>query len=67
MGHPSRGQNGTESSASTFRRAAQVASQFRQPAILGIYCQNLIDDAQQRIEGWLDCVPAIDRDIDYCA
>ena len=28
-----------------------------------IYCQNLIDDAQQRIEGWLDCIPAIDRDV----
>ena len=28
-----------------------------------VYCQNLIDDAQQRIEGWLDCIPAIDRDV----
>jgi len=30
---------------------------------LVIYCQNLIDDAQQRIEGWLDCIPPIDRDV----
>lgn len=28
-----------------------------------IYCQNLIDNTQQRIEGWLDCIPAIDRDV----
>ena len=28
-----------------------------------IYRENLIDDAQQRIEGWLDCIPAIDRDV----
>ena len=28
-----------------------------------VYCQNLIDDPQQRIEGWLDCIPAVDGDV----
>ena len=36
---------------------------FRTLDCFAIYCQNLIDDAQQRIEGWLDCIPAIDRDV----
>jgi hypothetical protein len=25
--------------------------------------QNLIYDAQERVEGWLNCIPAIDRDV----
>jgi hypothetical protein len=28
-----------------------------------IYGHDLINDAQQCIEGWLDCIPAIDRDV----
>ena len=45
------------------RRRYSRAICFARSTNFAIYRQNLINDGQQRIEGWLDRIPAIDRDV----